>query len=179
MNHDTSRYERFIQPIEGQMMRCVWRVVQDPIDAADAFQNAMATIIERLGYIERHPNPKALVLRICINAAYDYRRRSSTRRKHETSGALPEVADPAPGVADRMMAREQRQAVLDAIGRLPRRQAETVLMRLLLEQSYADISQALGCNEATVRTHFLRGRARLSRTLAPLIQLNSREASNE
>ncbi len=179
MSHHTSRYERFIQPIEDQMMRCVWRVVQDPADAADAFQNAMVTILERFGDIEQHPNPRALILCICTNAAYDHLRRSITRRKHETSDAIAEIADPALGATDPLVAKEQQQAVLEAIARLPRRQGETVLMRLLLEQPYADIAQALGCSEVTVRTHFLRGRASLSRTLAPLMELNSREASNE
>ncbi len=60
---------------------------------------------------------------------------------------------------------ESREEVLAALSRLPSQQAEAVLMRLANEQSYAEIAQALGCSESSVRTHVERGRARLRKIL--------------
>lgn len=59
--------------------------------------------------------------------------------------------------------------MLRAIARLPRQQAAAVLLRIVQEQSYEAVAKALDCSETTARIHVSRGRARLSRWLAPLI----------
>ena len=59
MNDRESDYERLISPIEDKMIGCVWRIVRDPDDADDAFQEAMATIWRRWDVVLRHPNPQA------------------------------------------------------------------------------------------------------------------------
>ena len=41
-------------------------------------------------------------------------------------------------------------------------------MHLVEEQPYADVAAALGCSEATVRSHVRRGRDRLQAELQPL-----------
>ena len=71
MGTDNSDYEDLIRPIEHQMIRSVWRIVADPGDAEDAFQDALAKVWKNWGRVRRHPNPHALILRMCANAAYD------------------------------------------------------------------------------------------------------------
>jgi DNA-directed RNA polymerase specialized sigma24 family protein len=58
--------------------------------------------------------------------------------------------------------------VLGAISRLPPKSAVAVMMRVLEEQPYPVIAEALGCAETTARIHVMRGRARLCRMLAHL-----------
>ena len=74
-------YENLIGPIEQQMMRSVWRITRDPDDADDALQEALERIWTRLSRIQRHANPRALILRICVNAAYDVLRRNARIRE--------------------------------------------------------------------------------------------------
>ena len=64
-----------------------------------------------------------------------------------------------------LAARERRAQVSAAIARLPRTQALAILMHAVQEMSYADIADALGCAEATARTHAARARNRLRRLL--------------
>lgn len=161
-------YDRLIRPIEGQMKGSVWRIVRDPDEADDAFQEAVAKIWEHIDRILRHPNPHALILRICANAAYDALRRRTRRYRGAVESIPGEVADPAPAASDRVAQRETRAEVLEAIGRLSRRQAAAILMRCVQEQSYEDIAVAMGCSEGTVRVHINRGRDRLRKTLAHL-----------
>lgn len=169
-------YDSLIGPIEDGMIRSVWRIVRDPDDAADAFQEALATIWERLGRIRQHPNPHALILRICANSAYDVLRRKSRRRRHEEAKAISETApDPAPSPAQEVAGRENRREVFDAIGRLPRDQAQAVLMRFVQELPYADIAQALDCTEVNARMHISRARVRLRKTLAHLAPSSNEE----
>jgi RNA polymerase sigma factor (sigma-70 family) len=164
-------YEGLIQPIEDRMIRSVWRIVRDPHDFDDAFQEALATIWKRLNRILRHPNPHALVLRICANAAYDVIRDRARRRRVE-----PVWPDAVPA-ADLPADHERQEEILGAIARLPRRQAESALMRFSQELSYKDIAEAIGCSEVTARTHVKRARIRLAEALAHLVPRSSKETT--
>lgn len=155
-------YEQLIAPIEKQMMAVVWRIVGNAADFDDAFQEATITIWRKLRRIRRHPNPHALVLRICVNAAYDTVRSRQRRRKKEAAAGVTEAVPAADEAIDRQ---ERRARILEAVVKLPRNQAQSILMRFMDGFSYPEVAQALGCSEATVRTHV----ARACRRLQPLL----------
>lgn len=119
--------------------------------------------------VARHPKPDALLLRIAVGSALDAVRKSRRRLRHEVTGLRADggAAQAGPGVCQEAEDRDLRVAVLKAIGRLPRRQATAVLLRLVEDQSYEDIAGAMGCSESTARGHVMRGRKRLARCLAP------------
>jgi RNA polymerase sigma-70 factor (ECF subfamily) len=176
---DEDYYERLIAPLENQMIRSIWRIVRDPDDADDALQEALTTIWRRLDRIRRHPNPHALILKICVNAAYDIlRKRIRVRRHEELKEIESQVKDQRPLASDAITEKERKAEILRAIGRLPRHQAQAVLMRIVEEQPYSVIAQALQCNENTARTHVKRGRARLTQLLSHLLPQPAREVSN-
>ncbi len=178
MTTERNDYERLIRPIEDRMIRSVWRIVRDPDDADDAIQEALEKIWRNLRKIRGHPNPHALILRICINAAYDVLRRKARLRRAEEVRAIPaNLADSSPSVLKRLTVREDQAQVLDAIGRLPRNQATAVVMRLMERLPYSDIAQALGCGEATARTHVARARARLCKLFPHLVPKTVEEAT--
>ena len=165
-------YEDLIRPIEGPMMHAVWRIVGDANEAEDAFQNALVVIWKQFDRVRRHPNPHALVLRICANEALNALRRVARRRR---TGGQPLTDDLEGGGLsglEGLAAGEQRAQVSAAIARLPRRQALAILMRAVEEMSYADIADALGCAEPTARTHVARARLRL-RGLLPQFAPNA------
>ena len=168
-------YERLIGPIEDQMIRAVWGITQDPEDAEEAFQDALSVIWRRWHRIQRHPNPHALVLRICLNAAYDLLRKKIRRRRRE---ALAEIRTAVQSLtpAESLDSRERESAIFRAIGQLSRNQATAVFMRLVQGRSYDEIAQVLGCKSATVRKHVERGRDRLRELLAPIAPHLNRES---
>jgi len=176
MQDQNPEYDRLIAPIQDRMMRCVWRIVRDPVDAEDAFQDALLSIWKHWDQVGRHPNPHALILRMCIHAAHDMMRRRSRRLQRFTSEAiLPDIADPRES-ADRQLDTAQfDEIVLGAIGKLSRNQAQVILMHAVEKLSYADIALAMGCREATVRKHAARARTRLRALLAPLMSATPRE----
>jgi len=165
MSSGTDDYDSLIQPIAGALMKSVYRVLQDSHDAEDAFQEGLAKAWINLVKIRRHPNPHALILRIFANVAYDALRKRIRRMRREDAKPVSESqgrsVESPPCPVD-------RARVLEAMARLPRRQAEVLLMRVVQEQSYEAIAKALGCSEATARTHALRGRAKLSEALADM-----------
>ena len=173
-----SEYERLIAPIENRMIRCVWRIVRDPNDAEDALQDALLTVWKRWGQVRKHPNPHALILRICINSAHDMLRHKARRGKWLEAGAIPEnIPDSSPSAAQGISGAEQGAQVLRAIGCLSKNQARAILMHAVEEIPYGDIAAAMDCREVTVRKHVARARARLRTLLSHLIPAQPKEES--
>ena len=163
-------YEQLIAPIEDRMMRVVWRVSGNPTDAEDAFQEALLTVWKRWERVVSHPNPEALVLHICINAAHDVLRHRARQGKWIEEGAVPQdAADSSASAVENISAAEQRAQVLGAIGLLPKAQARAILMHAVEDVPYSDIATAFGCREVTVRKHVWRARNRLRALLSHLI----------
>ena len=159
-------YDTYLAPLETRLLRTTWRITHDPDRARDALQDAMARIWTQRQRVRSHPNPAALVLRITIQAAIDALRRERRRRRAEGSAVPSSWRTIAP-----LAAAEQREAhamVLEAVARLPRKQAAAVTLRVLEEQPYGAIAAALGCAEATARVHVLRAREKLRHLLQAL-----------
>lgn len=164
-------YERLIRPFEEQMLLTIGRLVRDADRAADVLQDSLTKLWGRLDRLRDHPNPKAYILSVCISVAHDALRKlrrleaaqlvmaAEARSRAGEGAGTPEPVSMA-------VEKEIEAAVLDAVSRLPNQQATAVLMRLLHEESYADIAQALDCELTTARTHVARGRAALARDLA-------------
>ena len=168
-------YERLIQPIEDRMMRTVWRVTRDPDDTEDAFQEALLTIWKRWDRILTHPNPQALVLQICINAAHDVLRRKVRQGKLTVMEDMP---DASASVLENISAAEQDAQVLRAIGLLSKNQARAILMHAVEEVPYGDIAAAMDCRESTVRKHVARARTKLRTLLAHLLPAVQKEETS-
>jgi RNA polymerase sigma-70 factor (ECF subfamily) len=160
-------YDGLVRPMESRMMRSIWRIVRQKEEAEDALQDALAVIWKKRDTVARHPNPQALILKISVGVAYDAVRKGHRRLSHEIPGLPDEAAhDAAPPVTKGSEDRDLRAAILEAIGRLPKRQAMAVLLHLVEEQSYEEIARGMDCSETTVRVHVMRARAALARRLA-------------
>ena len=165
MRKNDELYERLISPIENRMIRIVARILRDPEDAADVFQEVLALIWAKLERIDRHPNPHAYIIRICITRSYDALRKRARRRRleihleniktkiwpHSSRGYIKEA--------------ERATAIREAIGMLPKNQGHAVLLRIVDDSPYDSIADVLGCSEATARSHFSKGKARLVKLL--------------
>jgi RNA polymerase sigma factor (sigma-70 family) len=161
-------YNELIRPNEGLMTRVVWRIVRNPQDAEDTLQDALSIIWKKRGRVVNHPNPQALILKICINSAYDTLRKRRRHKRDESTPLHLYSREENNRALDQLVQKETETEILNAIGRLPRKQAIAVLMRIVKEQPYEVIAQAMGCSETTVRIHVARGRARLNQWLAHL-----------
>ncbi|MDX1973815.1 MAG: RNA polymerase sigma factor [Candidatus Sumerlaeia bacterium] len=164
-------YDALIRPLEPQMMRTIWRITQNADDAEDAMQEALAILWRKFPRIVAHQNPRALVLRICLNAASDVmRKRTRVARSEVQTEWYAEVDQKLPEhggtVLDRLEAEDLEREVVRALAQLSPQQGEAVRLRLLKQESYEAIAAALACSEATARTHVARGRARLQELLA-------------
>jgi len=174
----TSLYEQLIEPIETRMMRSIWRIVRNPEAAEDTLQEALTIIWRRLDRIRSHPNPNAFILKICINAAYDSLRKRKHNRQHEKPEVLRQLSTRSETTVPEALEQKETEAeIIKAISRLPRKQAVAILMRIVQDQPYDVIAQAMGCSKGTARIHVSRGRTRLSRWLSHLNPVSLKEVS--
>ena len=81
-------YLECIEPIKHRMKSAVYRIVRNPDDAADAFQDALFKIWNYLDRIVEHPNPHAYVLSICVSSAHDL-----LRKKMRQAGNVPLIEE--------------------------------------------------------------------------------------
>ncbi|MFC2165249.1 RNA polymerase sigma factor [Acidobacteriota bacterium] len=179
MTDEKSFYDRLIAPVESRMMRTIWRVVRHDQLAEDTLQDALAIVWRKRARIQGHPNPQALILKICLNCSYDSLRKRERQRRDQHLSNLDASKGQSGTTASLKL--EQKQAVaevINAISRLPRNQALAVLMRIVQDQSYEAIAQTMGCSETTVRIYVSRGRKRLSQWLAHLQNSSYEEPSN-
>jgi RNA polymerase sigma-70 factor (ECF subfamily) len=153
------------------MMRAVWHVLGDVHDAEDAFQDALTIIVKRWDRVICHNNPQALIVKICIDCAWD-RLRCKLRLKRRRKAL--DVFEEPPGLADpvqQIERHELRQEIQVAISKLSPNQASAFLLRSTEERSYDDIAAALGCSVVTARKHVARARKRLATLLRSFIPL--------
>jgi RNA polymerase sigma factor (sigma-70 family) len=165
-------FERLVRPLESQMLGTIWKILRNPEDVADAHQQVLLRIWRRWDKVRTHPNPPALVLRICTQEAYDLlRKRVRNGWREDLATHEPTLQDPKPIPRETVEGREIRAEILKAIAKLPKKQGLAVLMRIVQEQSYSEIAAALGCSEISARTQVARGRNRLAERLSRFIQI--------
>jgi RNA polymerase sigma-70 factor, ECF subfamily len=165
-------YSELIAPIEERMKRTVARIVHDPEDAADALQNALASLWNNLEAAHRHPNPHAYILAICIYSSYDtIRKRSRLSQRHisldEVTGT--ELASSMASPDIHALDNEKERVVTLAVASLPPQQALAVFLRLVEGESFHVIAETMGCREATVRSHVSKGKAGLRELLVDML----------
>jgi RNA polymerase sigma-70 factor (ECF subfamily) len=167
MNEASQAYERIIAPIEDRMIRSIWRITRNAQDAEDVMQNALVSIWKRRHGILRHANPQALVLKVCIDSAYDMlRRRLRERRTIEERDPTVHPLDGAPLPSDQLVQYELAGEIYAAINQLSYCQTVAFTLRVVEELPYDQIAGAMHCSEATVRKHVERARNRLRVLLA-------------
>jgi RNA polymerase sigma factor (sigma-70 family) len=161
-------YCELIAPVQERMMRTVSRIVRDPDETMDVFQNVLMTIWKDLKKIHAHPNPHGYILRVCVSASYDALRKRSRMRKHHASIEDDEINVPHPVTMPPYISRETESRIVSAITKLPKQQAMAVLLQVVEDEGFVGIARTLGCTEATARSHLSKGKARLREMLSDL-----------
>jgi RNA polymerase sigma-70 factor (sigma-E family) len=133
-----------------------------PAQAEDVAQEAMLAAYRRWDEVGRMDAPHAWVRRVCANMAVSFVR----RRVVEARGLL------------RLHRRRSEVATLDdddstfwaEVRRLPKRQAQCIVLCYVYGCSLAEIAQVLACTDGTVKTHLSRGRSKLAERLGTQVE---------
>lgn len=156
------RHERAVRAVAR-------RYVAQPDDVLDLAQRAFLRALQSarrgrwLG-LGRVPPFQALVLRITVNLGKNHAR-DRVRWARAPVETLEEVEVEPTGSA-RLERDERRDAVRQAVLRLPRRQREVLTLRIDAELSFAEIARTLSITENNAKVHFHHATRRLAALVA-------------
>jgi RNA polymerase sigma-70 factor (ECF subfamily) len=140
------------------------RLLGNRHDAEDCVQDAFAAAV---GIAAREPvlHWRALLRRLVTARAID-QLRERYRGKHEQAPDLSEVRDAGPSPSQHAEADELLEMLRKALVRLPRDQAQVVLLHCIEGCSHEEIGEQLSLSSGAVGMVLLRARARLKELFA-------------
>jgi RNA polymerase sigma factor (sigma-70 family) len=145
-------FDSFFRGVFPKAVGVAQRVTGERAAAEDAALDALAKAHFRWRRIGDEPWREMWVLRVAVNEAI---RRLPRNRTLERPTPTHDLADDV----------ALRQTLTVALGQLPRRQCEVIVMRYLLGYSEAQVATTLGISHGTVKTHLHRGMSALRGTL--------------
>ncbi|HQY99097.1 MAG TPA: SigE family RNA polymerase sigma factor [Propionicimonas sp.] len=149
-------FDDFVRARTDSLLRLACLVTRNWEDARDATQDALAKLYPRWSKLESVDYRDAYVHRAVVNASLTVLRRVGRERPVGELTGLPPAAwgDPARDVAN-------ADEAWRLLGELPPNQRAAVVLRFYRDLSFAEIADALGCREATARSHVHRAMATL------------------
>lgn len=142
-------FEDWFRDLLPLARRCAARAHASGDDSDDLVAEAFARALNRWPAVSVLPYRDAWLMRVLINLSLDAARK---RKRHPPRRQEPE--DEADQIATRL-------TMATALGSLPRRQREAISLRYLADLTEADVSEALGVSQNTVKRHLSRGRTAL------------------
>jgi len=178
----------FQQPVYG----LVYRIVNDPADAADTTQDVFLKVFRGMKHFHGESSLKTWIYRIALHEAANRRRWWFRHKARETSiepaepdgaqcGQVGEKAlqaaltDRAESPFDNVAHREVQQRVEQELRKLPEPYRTTLILRDLEDMSYEEIAEVLEVSLGTVKSRLTRGRDALRQRLTPFV----REVGNQ
>ena len=141
----TTDFESRFEELFDLAYRVGFRVLGVQDEARDVAQEACARAERRWSRLAESPH--GWVVRVAANLAIGVQRKRARRP--------PEDATPPARDVDEFAA--ERVDLVRALGHLPRRQREVVILRYLADRPEAEVADTLGCSVGTVKTHASRG----------------------
>jgi RNA polymerase sigma factor (sigma-70 family) len=169
----SQRFESVVVQHRESMIRTVWRATRDHFVAEDAMQMALLNLWQRMDFVSTHPNPRALILRICLDSVWENLRRKrrfdpiSHGPDSNGGSILEDFESRSQTPLEELEAREAAHQLLRAIQRLPTQQRTAMWLKYIEHCETPEIAQAMGCSDATVRKHLEKGRRTLRTELQP------------
>ena len=175
----------FQQPVYG----LVYRIVNDPADAADTTQDIFLKVFRGMKQFHGGSSLKTWIYRIALHEAANRRRWWFRHKARETSiePAESEVSiggeaaiqtaltDPAESPFDNVAHREVQHRVEQELRQIQEPYRTTLILRDLEDMSYEEIAEVLEISLGTVKSRLTRGREALRQRLTPYV----REVGNE
>jgi RNA polymerase sigma-70 factor, ECF subfamily len=175
----------FQQPVYG----LVYRIVNDPADAADTTQDVFLKVFRGMKQFHGESSLKTWIYRIALHEAANRRRWWFRHKAKETSiepaesesfsageGAIQmALADPAESPFENVAHHEVQERVEEELRQLSEPYRTTLILRDLEEMSYEEIAEVLQISLGTVKSRLTRGREALRQRLTPYVREVGRE----
>jgi RNA polymerase sigma-70 factor (sigma-E family) len=161
-------FAQFMSQRQRPLLRFAMVLSGDASLAEDIVSDVLCRAYEKWERIGSLAEPNAYVRKMIVNEFIASKRRLRRTSPHSDLIDLIDANESGP---DHASAHSERDQLIAALTRLPRKQRATVVLRFYEGLSDADIAAVMGCGEATVRSN-------ASRALRALrIQLHDTEGA--
>ena len=157
---EVEAFEPLVLRYQRPLFNVALRMVGDREEARDVVQDAFLRAYEKLSSFDPRYRFFSWVYRIVLNASLNARER---RRAGDPLTVEPAAGEGGPEEA--LRAREREDCVQAALLSLPVDDRLVLVLRHFAELSYAEIGEALGLAEKTVKSRLHEARQRLGRQL--------------
>ena len=157
---DTRAFEDLVAAYERVIFTLALRMTGDREEARDITQIVFLKVYRGLPAFDARRRFFSWIYRIGINECID---RLRSRRPGETLDE--QMQDPAASPEGDAMRREVAESVQAALLDLGEDDRQVLVLRHWLDRSYAEMSEALGVPETTVKSRLFEARQRLGRAL--------------
>ncbi|MDQ3808846.1 MAG: sigma-70 family RNA polymerase sigma factor, partial [Chloroflexota bacterium] len=162
---DSASFGLLVRRYQQIAFRLAYLIAGDAADAEDIVQDAFIKAYGALGAFRPQAPFRPWLLQIVANEARNRRRTASRRAQLALRAAeeRPPGSDSDAGQSPEsdVLAREQRQSLLDALDRLRDEDRQAIALRYFLDLSEAEMANALGCPRGTVKSRLSRALGRL------------------
>lgn len=166
------------------LFRTARAIVKSDAEAEDALQDAYLHAWRALGQFRADAKLSTWLVRIVANEALAHLRRKrvptvslESAMTTKTTVVQAALTDPSAYLPDRVALRAQVRRLLETrIDLLPDAFRSVFMLRAVEELSAAEVAEALGIPEATVRTRFFRAKRLMRESLASDIDLSLGDA---
>jgi RNA polymerase sigma-70 factor (sigma-E family) len=155
---DVGDFEEYVRTRHDALLRSARRLVNDPLDAQDLLQTALARTYRRWSFIADKQLADAYLRRVMLNARAEWWR---ARKLAE----LPTEQLPDASIEDSTEHHADHALLVDLLKTLPPRQRGVVVLRHWEQMSTQETATALGMSAGTVKSTMHRALARLREEL--------------
>ncbi|WP_114907833.1 SigE family RNA polymerase sigma factor [Ornithinimicrobium murale] len=154
-------FREFVVGRSPSLLRTAWMLTGDAASAEDLLQTALARTWPHWSRVSQG-HPEAYVRQVMVRTNASWRARFWTREKATdlTSASVGiqtqayADTDPSGPVTDRLL-------LAEALGQLPIRQRQAVVLRYFDDLSVQVVAEIMGCSAGTVKSQTAKGLARL------------------
>ena len=168
---DVDAFEYFVRTYQKRLTRFVFTLLRDPAEADAAVQDVFVKAFRALPEFKGEAAFETWITRIVINTVRDLIRRrrpvvtfSELRADDDEDGPeIPPALDPADGTSPErdLLAGDVRRRIAEALLVLSPRQRAVFVMKHYEEKSIAEIGDATGLDEGTIKSHLFRAARKL------------------
>lgn len=168
---DLDALSELIARYQNRLYRYLLRIVRQPAEAEDLFQQTWLKVVEKIRSFDASRNFDAWLFTLARNLAIDHLRRIHPQSLDEplTEEGGETAADRIPSSGrepfDRALAAERRTQIGEAMAALPVTYREVLALRFEEEMKIEEIAQVTGTPISTVKTRLRRSLEQLRRAL--------------
>ena len=155
---DIEAFGKIVRRNQRYAWNTAWRLLQDPVEAEDAAQDAFLKILDAAPRYRPTAAFRTYLCRVVARLCLD----RLEKKKPLYTDAPPVSTSSRPDPSDELAARDRASVVQRALQTLPPRQRTALVLQYFEDLSYKEIAEAMGASVKSVERLLARGRDALA-----------------